>query len=60
MSRLLAAGASVVFAASQMDHGKPTVTPDVYAHLFDARDHADKLAATLEANFAETLNMLGG
>ena len=40
----------MVFVASQMGHRKPTVTLDVYAHLFDARDHADKLAATLEAN----------
>jgi integrase len=54
-SLLIAAGASVVFVASQMGHAKPTVTLDVYAHLFDARDHADKLAAILEANFAATL-----
>src|SRR3954447_17903611 len=54
-SLLIAAGASVVFVASQMGHRKPTVTLDVYAHLFDARDHADKLAAMLEANFASTL-----
>ena len=60
-SLLIAAGASVVFVASQMGHRKPTVTLDVYAHLFDARDHADKLAATLEANFADTLEpALGG
>ena len=52
---MIAAGASVVFVASQMGHRKPTVTLDVYAHLFDARDHADKLAAVLEANFARTL-----
>jgi len=26
-----------------------------YAHLFDARDHADKLATMLEASFASTL-----
>jgi integrase len=51
-SLLIAAGASVVFVASQMGHRKPTVTLDVYAHLFDARDHAGKLAVTLEANFA--------
>lgn len=54
-SLLIAAGASVVFVASQMGHRKPTVTLDVYAHLFDARDHADKLAAVLETNFASTL-----
>ena len=58
-SLLIAAGASVVFVASQMGHRKPTVTLDVYAHLFDARDHADKLAETLEANFASTLAPTG-
>ena len=59
-SLLIAAGASVVFVASQMGHRKPTVTLDVYAHLFDARDHADKLAATLETNFADTLEPTDG
>src|SRR4051794_21842754 len=54
-SLLIATGASVVFVAAQMGHAKPTVTLDVYAHLFDARDHADKLAAILETNFAAAL-----
>lgn len=54
-SLLIAAGASVVFVAHQMGHAKPTVTLDVYAHLFDAREHADKVSAILEANFAELL-----
>lgn len=56
-SLLIATGASVV---SQMGHRKPTVTLDVYAYLFDARDHADKLAAILEANFASTLEPAAG
>ena len=59
VSLLIATGASVVFA-SQMGHRKPTVTLDVYAHLFDARDHADKLAAILETNFASTLEPAAG
>jgi len=54
-SLLIAAGASVVYVAAQMGHRRPTVTLDVYAHLFDARDHADRLAAILESSFATTL-----
>jgi integrase len=56
-SLLIATGASVVFVAAQMGHAKCTVTLDTYAHLFDAREHADKMAAVLEANFAGTLGI---
>lgn len=54
-SLLIAGGASVVFVAKQMGHSNPAVTLSTYAHLFDAREHADKMAAQMEASFGATL-----
>jgi integrase len=54
-SLLIAHGASVVFVASQLGHSSPSVTLSVYAHLFDERDHAERMAAILEDGFGNVL-----
>ena len=54
-SLLIAGGASVVFVAGQLGHSSPTVTLSTYSHLFDERDHADRMSAILEDGFGSTL-----
>jgi len=54
-SLLIAGGASVVFVASQMGHGSPAITLSVYSQLFDEAEHADKMAAQMEASFGNSL-----
>jgi integrase len=54
-SLLIAGGASVVFVSSQLGHASPSITLDIYSHLFDERDHASKMAAILEDGFGNIL-----
>jgi hypothetical protein len=54
-SLLIASGASVTFVASQLGHSSPSVTLNVYAHLFDEAEHGARLSAILEDGFGNTL-----
>jgi integrase len=54
-SMLIASGASPAFVAAQMGHGSPAVTLGIYTHLFEAREHGDKLAEVLEAHWGAAL-----
>jgi integrase len=54
-SLLIAGGASVVFVSRQLGHGTPAMTLTTYSHLFDGRDHGDKMAAMLEAGFGNAV-----
>jgi integrase len=54
-SLLIAQGANVVFVARQLGHGSPDITLRIYAHLFDAAEHAEKAMAGLEAAFGKAL-----
>jgi integrase len=49
-SQLIAAGMDVVAVSRRLGHAKPSVTLNVYAHLFASSD--DRAAGILEATFA--------
>jgi integrase len=55
-SMLVAQGANVVFISRQLGHASPDITLQVYAHLFDAAEHAERATAALEHGFAATLD----
>jgi hypothetical protein len=50
--KLIAKGLNVVFVSRQLGHARPTVTLEVYAHLFERADHAATARAALDANYA--------
>jgi integrase len=52
-SQLIAAGMDVVSVARRLGHAKPSVTLNVYAHLFSSSD--DRAAAITQAAFTRTL-----
>ena len=41
-----------MFVSRQLGHSSPTITPDVYAHLFEQADHAAAAREALEASYA--------
>lgn len=47
-SLLIAEGLNVVFVSRQLGHSSPDITLRVYAHLFDAAEHAGRARAVLE------------
>ena len=47
-SLLIAEGLNVVYVSRQMGHSSPDITLRVYAHLWDALEHADKARAALD------------
>lgn len=51
-SLLIAQGHNVVYVSRQLGHSSPSVTLDVYAHLFDSAEHAERTRDALEAAFA--------
>jgi integrase len=51
-SLLIAKGLNVVFVSRQLGHSSPTITLDVYAHLFEQADHAAAAREALEASYA--------
>lgn len=48
-SLMISQGLNVVFVSRQLGHASPKITLDVYAHLFDAAEHAKKASAALDA-----------
>jgi integrase len=51
-SLLIAEGLNVVFVSRQLGHASPDITLRVYAHLFDAAEHAGRASAALEGVLA--------
>lgn len=48
-SVLIAKGIPVTSVAHQLGHANPSITLKIYAHLFDAAEHEERVAAVLEA-----------
>jgi hypothetical protein len=57
-SILIAEGRDVIDVAAQLGHAKPSITMDVYGHLFDRQRHADETRAALEARYGSVLEAL--
>jgi integrase len=53
-SLLIAKGLNVVFVSRQLGHANPSITLEVYAHLFERADHATAARRALEASYAAT------
>jgi len=51
-SLLIANGLNVVFVSRQLGHANPSITLEVYAHLYARADHAASASAALEASYA--------
>jgi integrase len=49
---LIAKGLNVVCVPRQIGHSSPTITLDVYAHLFEQADHATAAREALEPSYA--------
>ena len=41
-----------MFVSRQLGHSNPSITLEVYAHLFDRADHAQAAREALEAGYA--------
>jgi integrase len=51
-SLLIAKGLNVVFVSRQLGHANPSITLQVYAHLFERANHANTARAALDASYA--------
>jgi hypothetical protein len=49
---LIAKGLNVVYVSRQLGHANPSITLEVYAHLFARADHAETARDALEASHA--------
>lgn len=58
-STLIADGNDVAFVSRQLGHSKPSMTLDVYTHLFDAVDRMDSARAALDARHGTLLERTG-
>ena len=58
-SLLIAKGLNVVFVSRQLGHSSPTITLDVYAHLFEQADHAAAAREALEASYTAMVGVTG-
>lgn len=54
-SLLIAQGADVVAVSRQLGHASPSITLNVYAHLFDQARHADRMRSEIERSFGGIL-----
>ena len=54
-SLLIAEGMNVVFVSRQLGHANPSITLDVYSHLFDRADHAEAAREALESSYEATV-----
>lgn len=59
-SILIAQGRDVVFVSRQLGHTSPGFTLRVYAHLFDAREQAEKARDQLDAEYGALLKAARG
>jgi len=53
-SLLIANGLNVVYVSRQLGHANPSITLEVYAHLFERADHAPTARGALETSYAAT------
>jgi integrase len=51
-SLLISRGLNVVFVSRQLGHANPSITLQVYAHLFERADHAQAARTALDASYA--------
>ena len=58
-SLLIAKGLNVVYVSRQLGHANPSITLEVYAHLFDRADHAAAAKEALEADYEASAGGLG-
>jgi integrase len=58
-SLLIGQGENVVYVSRQLGHADASITLKVYAHLFDAAEHARRASDRLEAGFAKVLQSGG-
>jgi integrase len=56
-SILISHGHDIAFVSRQLGHSRPTVTLDVYAHLFDPHEQARRSRDAMEASFGELLSL---
>jgi integrase len=54
-SMLIAQGESVVWISRQLGHSSPSVTLNVYAHLFAGHEHAERMRSRMEKSFGDLL-----
>jgi len=54
-SLLIAQGENVVYVSRQLGHADASITLKIYAHLFDAAEHARRASSRLEASYATVL-----
>lgn len=59
-SLLIAQGATILWVSRQMGHSKPSITLDVYGHLFQAEEHEQRHSDRMEAAFGTVLETTGG
>lgn len=55
-SLLIANGLNVVFVSRQLSHANPSITLEVYAHLFERANHADTARGALDASYLAISN----
>lgn len=56
-SLMIGQGMTLPWVSRQLGHSRVSVTADVYAHEFDAAEHAERMSVAIEASFG---GMLGG
>ncbi len=54
-SVLISQGNDVVFVSRQMGHASPSITLDVYGHLFRRAEHGQRMRDRMEATFGKVL-----
>ena len=59
-SLLIAQGLDVVFVSRQLGHKKTSITLDVYADLFNRREHEDRARSAVEAAVGNLLETNAG
>ena len=59
-SMLIAEGLDVAFVSRQLGHAKPSMTLDVYTHLFDQASRIDSARASLDARYGNLVETSGG
>ena len=58
-SLLIAKDLNVVYVSRQLGHANPSITLEVYAHLFDRADHAATARGALDASYEEIAGNCG-
>ncbi len=59
-SILISQGNDVVFVSRQMGHASPSITLDVYGHLFRHADHGQRMRDRLEAAVGNAMETTSG